>query len=127
MFLRILNFLVANNFLRKKKCLFTIRITVILAFLLLNENPFRTDQNKLLTSFIGRKSGFVDSGFVKTCDELIKRSHFTEILKIEFTIALIAVPNASEPKKLYNTVGKLMNHYHFCAGIVENVLKPTTV
>ena len=35
-------------------------------FQFLNENSFRTDQSK----FHGKSSGFVDSGFVKTCDEL---------------------------------------------------------
>ena len=32
----------------------------------LNKNPFRTDENKGQ-----KKSGFIDSGFVKTCDELV--------------------------------------------------------
>ena len=36
----------------------------------LNKNPFRTDQNK--GKFRGEKKlGFIDSGFVKTCDELV--------------------------------------------------------
>ena len=34
-------------------------------FWFLNENPLRTDQNKR------QISGFVDSGFVKTCAELV--------------------------------------------------------
>ena len=40
-----------------------------MAFWFSNENPFRTDQNKRQVSW-EKKSGFVDSGFVKTCDEL---------------------------------------------------------
>ena len=50
------------------------KITVILAFynlvLFLNENPFKTDQSKRQI-FMEKTSGFVDSGFVKTCDELV--------------------------------------------------------
>ena len=34
-----------------------------------NENPFITDQSK--NGFYGNNSGFVDSGFVTTCDELV--------------------------------------------------------
>ena len=34
----------------------------------MNENPFRPKET---TNLIEKKSGFVDAGFVKTCDELI--------------------------------------------------------
>ena len=49
-------------------------MTVILVFLnnlfyFLNEKPFRTNQSKRQISW--KKSGFVDSGFVKTCDEFV--------------------------------------------------------
>ena len=44
---------------------FSIKITVNL-FWFLNGNPFRTDQN----IWHRKNSSFVDSGFVKTCDEL---------------------------------------------------------
>ena len=74
---RILNFLFIFVFSRKK-ILFSIKkisvIIVILAFYnpfwFLNENPFRTDQNKRKLS-LKKKSGFVDTEFVKTCDELV--------------------------------------------------------
>ena len=50
------------------------KITVILAFynlvLFLNQNPFKTDQSKRQI-FMEKTSGFVDLGFVKTCDELV--------------------------------------------------------
>ena len=36
----------------------------------MNENLFQKDQNKQQISW-GKKSGFVDLGFVKTCDELV--------------------------------------------------------
>ena len=36
----------------------------------LDQNQFRTDQSKK-KYHEGKKSGFVDSGFVKTCDELV--------------------------------------------------------
>ena len=39
-------------------------------FWFLNENPFRTDQTKQQISW-KKYSGFVDSEFVKTCDELV--------------------------------------------------------
>ena len=37
---------------------------------ILNESPFQTNQNNQQISW-ENKSGFVDSGFVKTCDELV--------------------------------------------------------
>ena len=40
-----------------------------MVFWFLNENPFRRDERKRQISW--RKSGLVDSGFVKTCDELV--------------------------------------------------------
>ena len=44
-------------------------------FWFLKENPFRTDQNKrqisICANFIEKIQVFVDSGFVKTCDELV--------------------------------------------------------
>ena len=50
------------------------KITVMLAFFNLfsfkNENRYRTVANKRPVLW-GKKSGFVDSGFVKTCDELV--------------------------------------------------------
>ena len=43
---------------------------ILYSILILNENPFRSDQ--VSDRFHGeKKSGFVDSGFVKTCDELV--------------------------------------------------------
>ena len=62
--------------------------TVILAFYnlfwFLNENSLRTDQIKLQIS-LKKKSGFVDSRFVKTCDELViepekEQSHWQDPL-----------------------------------------------
>ena len=57
----------------REKVVFSIKITVIFAFYnlfrFLNENPL-TDQNKQQISW-KKKSGFIDSGFVKTCDELV--------------------------------------------------------
>ena len=39
----------------------------------LNENPFKVEQIKANDKFHGeKKSGFVDSGIVKTCDEFLK-------------------------------------------------------
>ena len=40
----------------------------------LNENPFKVEQIKANGKFQGekKKSGFVDSGIVKTCDEFLK-------------------------------------------------------
>ena len=73
MFSRILNFLFVIVFLREK-IFYARKITVILAFYnlfrFLYENPFRTDQSKRQISW-EKNSGFVDSGFVKTCDELV--------------------------------------------------------
>ena len=65
-------FSIINCFFGFLFCLFRyVEIKVILAFCnlvgLLNENPTRTDQNK----HGKKKSDFVDSGFVKTCDELV--------------------------------------------------------
>ena len=40
-------------------------------FWFLSENPFITDQNKQNKKYLGKYSGFVDSEFVKTCDELV--------------------------------------------------------
>ena len=40
------------------------------AYWVLNENLFRTDQSNRQISW-EKKSGFVDSGFVETCDELV--------------------------------------------------------
>ena len=39
-------------------------------FLFLDENPFRTGENKRQVLCWKKKSDFVDSGFVQTCDEL---------------------------------------------------------
>ena len=41
----------------------------------LDQNQFRTDQSKK-KYHEGKKSGFVDSGFVKTCDELVIERNF---------------------------------------------------
>ena len=49
----------------QEKLSFREKITVILTFRFLNE------QIKTNDKFHGKKSGFVDSGFGKSCDELI--------------------------------------------------------
>ena len=58
-------------------CFFQIK-TVILAFYnlfwFLNENPYKKDHNNWQILW-GKKSHFVDSGFVKTCDELAIERH----------------------------------------------------
>ena len=47
-----------------------IRLAFYNLFWFLNENPYSIDQNKRPISW-GEKSVFVDSEFVKTCDELV--------------------------------------------------------
>ena len=67
-------FSICNCFLREKNFYNARKITVILTFYnlfpFLCENPFRTDQSKQQISW-GKNSVFVDSGFVKTCNELV--------------------------------------------------------
>ena len=62
------------GFFRDENSLFDKKIiAAILAFhnlfWFLNENVFRTDQYKPQISW--KNSSFIDSGFVKTCDELV--------------------------------------------------------
>ena len=49
-------------------------------FWFLDENPFRTGPNK--REIYGNNSGFVDSGFVKTCDELVLDCKGTETITL---------------------------------------------
>ena len=75
MFSRILNFLFVIVFFREQMIFLIKKLTVILAFCnlfwFLNENLFQRDPSKQQISLGGKKSEFVDSGFVKTCNELV--------------------------------------------------------
>ena len=57
-------------------------------FWFLNENTFRTDQNKQ------KKSSFVDSGFVKTCDELVLGDAFQTDDNVRVALLSITAANS---------------------------------
>ena len=73
-------------------------------FWFLNANPFRKDQSKQQISW--KNSGFVDSEFVKTCDELVIEHGRVGHISFPIPDDLPVLKDYEEPKSGWQTLKK---------------------